>query len=88
MPITSADKKTIIEKFSKHEKDTGSSEVQIAIVSQKINNLTEHFKHFKKDNNSKRGLLRLIGRRRRLLRYLQKVNPSSYHNIITKLKLK
>ena len=88
MPITSADKKTIIGKFAKHEKDTGSSEVQIAIMSQKINNLTEHFKQFKKDNNSKRGLLRLIGRRRRLLRYLQATNPTGYHNVLTKLKLK
>ncbi|MGA2142908.1 MAG: 30S ribosomal protein S15 [Brevinematales bacterium] len=88
MSITSTDKKTIIGKFARHEKDTGSSEVQIAIMSQKISNLTEHFKQFKKDNNSKRGLLRLIGRRRRLMRYLQATNPASFHNIQTKLKLK
>ncbi len=88
MSITSADKKTVIDKFARHEKDTGSAEVQIAVMTQKIANLTEHFKKFKKDNNSKRGLLRLIGRRRRLLRYLQSVNPANYHTVTTKLKIK
>ncbi len=88
MPITSTEKKTMMGKFAKHEKDTGSAEVQIAVITQKINNLTEHFKQFKKDNNSKRGLLRLIGRRKRLMRYLQATNPEIYHTVLTKLKLK
>ncbi len=88
MPLTRAEKKTVIQEYAKHEKDTGSTEVQIAIMSQKIAHLTEHFKVFKKDNNSKRGLMRLIGRRRRLLRYLQKVSPERYHNLAKKLGIK
>lgn len=88
MPRTSTQKKTTIQKFARHEKDTGSPEVQIAIMTQRIANLTEHFKHFSKDNNSKRGLLRLIGRRKRLLQYLQVKNPTSYKEVIEKLKIK
>jgi small subunit ribosomal protein S15 len=83
-----ADKKSVIKEYQKNEKDTGSSEVQIAIMTQKIANLTEHFKSFKKDNNSKRGLVRIIGRRKRLMRYLKKVNPESYANLTKKLGLK
>jgi small subunit ribosomal protein S15 len=88
MPLTSAEKKTVIQKFAKHEKDTGSTEVQIAIMTQKIAHLTEHFKLFKKDNNSKRGLMRLIGRRKRLMRYLQKISPERYNAISNKLGIK
>jgi small subunit ribosomal protein S15 len=83
-----ADKKSVIKEYQKNEKDTGSSEVQIAIMTQRISNLTEHFKSFKKDNNSKRGLVRIIGRRKRLMRYLKKVNPESYAALTKKLGLK
>lgn len=83
-----ADKKSVIKEFAKNEKDTGSSEVQIAIMTQRIASLTEHFKKFKKDNNSKRGLVRIIGRRKRLMRYLKRVNPESYSALIKKLGLK
>ena len=79
------DKKTLITDFGKNEKDTGSTEVQIALMTLKIAQLTEHFKKFKKDNNSKRGLLRLIGRRKRLIRYLKDTNPESYTNLEKKL---
>lgn len=88
MPITSTDKKEQIQKFAQHEKDTGSCEVQIAIMTQKIANLTEHFKAFKKDNNSKRGLMRLIGRRKRLLRYLHANSPERYSALTKKLGIK
>ncbi|MGC8765578.1 MAG: 30S ribosomal protein S15 [Brevinematia bacterium] len=80
-------KKGIMSKFSRHEKDTGSPEVQIALMTERIKNLTEHFKKFPKDNNSKRGLLRLIGRRKRLLRYLERVNPAAFHEIKSKLEI-
>lgn len=85
MSFTSEVKKKIVNEFSRHEKDTGSPEVQIALMSQRIKNLTEHFKNFPKDNNSKRGLLRLIGRRKRLLRYLEKTDSLKYAEITKKL---
>ncbi len=85
MSFTSEVKKKVITDFSRHEKDTGSPEVQIALMSERIKNLTEHFKNFPKDNNSKRGLLRLIGRRKRLLRYLEKTDPLKYAEITKKL---
>lgn len=88
MPSKVADKKSVIKEFAKNEKDTGSSEVQIALMTQRIAKLTEHFKSFKKDNNSKRGLVRIIGRRKRLMRYLKKVNPESYASLTKKLGLK
>lgn len=85
MSFTAEVKKKVITDFSRHEKDTGSPEVQIALMSERIKNLTEHFKKFPKDNNSKRGLLRLIGRRKRLLRYLEKTDPLKYAEITKKL---
>jgi small subunit ribosomal protein S15 len=88
MSITSTDKKEVIQKFAQSEKDTGSPEVQIAVMTQKISNLTEHFKKFKKDNNSKRGLMRLIGRRRRLLRYLQSISVDRHSSLTQKLGIK
>ena len=88
MPLTNAETKKVMKEFAKNEKDTGSSEVQIALMTKKIAHLTEHFKQFKKDNNSKRGLMRLIGRRRRLMRYLQRVNPDRYHAMTSKLGIK
>jgi len=87
MSITSDVKRKVIDSFKRHEKDTGSPEVQIALMTERIKNLTEHFKKFPKDNNSKRGLLRLIGRRKRLLSYLEKKNPSKYREIVSKLQV-
>lgn len=84
-----AEKKTqLIQEFRKSEKDSGSTEVQIAILTERINNLTEHFKVNKKDNNSRRGLLIIIGRRRSLLNYLKRKNEQSYLELITKLGIR
>jgi small subunit ribosomal protein S15 len=86
--LTKEEKDKIIRKFKTHESDTGSPEVQIAILSTEINQLTDHLKEHKKDFSSRRGLLRKVGLRRRLLRYLQKENQKSYEELIKKLKLK
>lgn len=81
-------KETIIKKFRVHESDSGSSEVQIAILTEEIKELTAHLKTHKKDFSSRRGLLRKIGQRRRLLKFLEKDNPQSYESLVKKLKLK
>jgi small subunit ribosomal protein S15 len=81
-------KEKIIEKFKTHENDTGSTEVQIAILTEEIKQLLGHLKTHKKDNSSRRGLLRKVNERRRLLKYLENENPKSYLNIIATLKLK
>jgi len=81
-------KDAVIKKFKTHASDTGSAEVQIAILSEEIKELTEHLKSHKKDFSSRRGLLRKVGLRRRLLRFLEKDNYTSYENLVKKLKLK
>jgi len=81
-------KSGIISKFQHDEKDTGSPEVQIAIFSERINYLTEHFKTHKKDHHSRRGLLKLVGKRRRLLAYLKDTDPERYKAIVEKLNLR
>jgi small subunit ribosomal protein S15 len=81
-------KKEIIERFKLHEKDTGSPEVQVAILSNRISYLTDHFKTHKKDHHSRRGLLKLVGQRRRLLNYLRKIDISRYQNVIKELGLR
>ncbi|KKQ27569.1 MAG: 30S ribosomal protein S15 [Candidatus Magasanikbacteria bacterium GW2011_GWC2_37_14] len=86
--LDKAKKLKIIKKFQTHEGDTGSSEVQIAILTAEIEELSEHLKVHAKDHSSRRGLLRKVGERRRLLRYLQKENPTSYEELGKKLKLK
>ena len=78
----------IIKNHSRHEKDTGSSEVQVAILSARITDLTEHFKSHNKDHHSRRGLLKLVGRRRKLLEYLKKNNLESYKRLIQSLGLR
>ena len=78
----------IIQKFAVHEGDTGSPEVQIALLSARINHLTEHLKVHKKDFHSRRGLLQLVGQRRRLLNYVKKQNVDRYRKIITELGLR
>jgi len=80
--------KKIIDSLKLNAKDTGSSEVQIGLLSEKINNLTNHFKKNKNDKHSTRGLLFAVNRRKRLLKYLKSNNSESYKNILTKLKLR
>jgi small subunit ribosomal protein S15 len=83
------EKKTeVINRFKTHAKDTGSAPVQIAVLCEQINQLNEHFKSHKKDNHSRRGMLMLIGKRRRLLDYLQKTDPKKYEETINKLDLR
>jgi small subunit ribosomal protein S15 len=81
-------KSKIIDEFKVHARDTGSAEVQIAILTERINSLGEHFKQHQKDFNSRRGLLSLVGRRRRLLDYLKKKDFKKYEEIINKLNLR
>ncbi|MBE9521201.1 MAG: 30S ribosomal protein S15 [Proteobacteria bacterium] len=81
-------KNEIIEKFKIHDTDTGSSEVQIALLSERITYLTEHFKVHKKDHHSRRGLLKLVGQRRRLLQYLKQKDISKYRSIIQELGIR
>lgn len=81
-------KQEIIEKFKTHATDTGSSEVQIALLSDRIKYLTEHFKTHKKDHHSRRGLLKLVGQRRRLLQYLKQKDISKYRAIIQELGIR
>jgi len=80
--------KKIIDSLKLHAKDVGSSEVQIGLLSTKINNLSDHFKKNKNDKHSTRGLLFAVNRRKRLLKYLKSNNSESYKNILTKLKLR
>ena len=80
--------KKIIDSLKLHPKDVGSSEVQIGLLSEKINNLTNHFKKNKNDKHSTRGLLFAVNRRKQLLEYLKSNNSESYKNILTKLKLR
>jgi len=81
MALDSAVKKEIISKFARNDKDTGSTEVQIALLTKRIKDLTEHLKINKKDHSSRLGLLKLVGQRRRLLRYLRKKDFNSYNEI-------
>jgi small subunit ribosomal protein S15 len=81
-------KETIVSDYKTHDGDTGSSHVQIALLTQRINELTEHFKVHKKDNHSRRGLLKMVSRRRKLLDYLKRQNIGDYHDIIQKLGLR
>jgi len=82
------DKKKIINSLKINSKDVGSSEIQIGLLSEKIDNLTDHFKKNKNDKHSSRGLLFAVNRRKRLLEYLKKNNSESYKNILTKLNLR
>jgi len=81
-------KSKIIDEFKVHARDTGSAEVQIAILTERINVLGDHFKHHKNDFNSRRGLLLLVGRRRRLLNYLKKRDVKKYEEVLGKLSLR
>ena len=81
-------KSEIIEKYKRDEKDTGSPEVQIALLTKRINELTEHLKVHQKDNHSRRGLLKMVGKRRNLLNYLAKKDVNRYREIVEKLGLR
>ena len=88
MSLTKVEKQTIIEDFGSTTKDTGSTEVQIALLTKRIQHLTDHFKINKKDHNSRRGLLKLVGQRRKLLKYLQRSDLEKYREILTQLNLR
>ena len=88
MVLTSKDKQEIIESFKIHEKDTGSSNVQIALLTKRIDHLTDHFKVHPKDHHSRRGLLKMVGQRRRLLNYLKRKDAAQYRVIIQQLGLR
>ena len=88
MSITKENKKNLINEFSKNDKDTGSTSVQIAVLTERIKNLTEHFKTHKKDDHSKRGLVLLVNKRKKLLNYLSRKNKSEYSDLIKKLNIR
>ena len=88
MPLHPNEKKIIIDDFKKHDSDTGSPEVQIALLTRRINDLTQHFKTHKHDHHSRRGLLKLVGQRRRLLDYLKAKEVSRYRDVIQRLGIR
>ncbi|TVS12958.1 MAG: 30S ribosomal protein S15 [Planctomycetaceae bacterium] len=88
MTITKERKQELIQEYKKDDQDTGSPEVQIAILTTRINNLTEHMRTHKKDYATRRGLLAMVSRRRRLLDYLRKLEPQRYLNIIGRLGIR
>ncbi len=88
MTFNQKDKETVIQQYSRHEKDTGSPEVQISLLTERITNLTEHFKTHKKDHHSRRGLLILVSQRRSLLNYIKSRNLTRYRELIKELGLR
>lgn len=88
MVMTKEDKNNIITKFQQSPSDTSSPQVQVALLTNKLNYLTEHFKKNKKDNHSRRGLLKMVGQRRRLLNYLSRKNNDAYKSLISELGIR
>jgi len=88
MPLAAEQKKAIIEKFRTHDNDTGSPAVQVALLTERIRYLTEHFKTHVKDHHSRRGLLKLVGQRRRLLNYLKASDSAMYQKVIADLGIR
>ena len=88
MALAKEAKERIVTDFRTHEGDTGSPQVQIALLSQRINELTEHFKTHKKDNHSRRGLLKMVSQRRSLLDYLKRKDIERYHEVVNRLGLR
>ncbi|HVV62907.1 MAG TPA: 30S ribosomal protein S15 [Pseudolabrys sp.] len=88
MSVTTGRKAEVIKQYAKKAGDTGSPQVQVAILSERINNLTEHFKSHVKDNHSRRGLLKMVGQRRTLLDYLRRTDEKSYKDLIEKLNIR
>ena len=86
--MTQAEKTAIMQEYALHEGDTGSPEVQIAVLTKRINDLTEHLKVHKKDHHSRRGLLKMVGQRRNLLNYLMRVDIERYRTLIAKLGIR
>ena len=88
MELVSGMKADIVKEYQHHDRDTGSSEVQIALLTNRINYLTEHFRTHKKDHHSRHGLLKMVSRRRRLLGYLHRVDATRYRSLLGQLKLR
>jgi small subunit ribosomal protein S15 len=88
MALSKEEAASLVSKFGKNEKDTGASEVQVALLTERINQLTGHCKQFKKDKSSQRGLLILVGKRRRILKYLQRTDLEKYRSLIKELGLR
>lgn len=88
MPLTAEDKSQILNDYKIHEKDTGSPEIQIALLTKRITELTEHLKAHKKDHSSRRGLLKMVGKRNALLKYLTREDRARYQQIIGRLGLR
>jgi small subunit ribosomal protein S15 len=88
MSLTQEKKQELIQKFGRSEGDTGSAEVQIALLTERINELTEHLRSHRKDHHSRRGLLMLVGKRRRLLRYLERADLDRYREVVADLGLR
>ncbi|MCE1196474.1 30S ribosomal protein S15 [bacterium] len=88
MALTKEDKAQVVLEYGKNEKNTGSIETQVALLTKRIVELTEHFKIHKKDTNSRRGLLKLVGQRRKLLKYLQRTNLEGYRALVEKLQIR
>ena len=88
MALDSAKKQEVVAKYGRNESDTGSSEVQIALLTTRISELTEHLKIFKKDHASRLGLLKLVGKRRRLMKYYKRTNKEAYLNLVESLQIR
>ncbi len=88
MPLAKETKAQILTDFRSHDADTGSSQIQVALLSKRINELTEHFKIHKKDNHSRRGLLKMVSQRRSLLDYLKRTDIERYHEVVARLGLR
>ena len=88
MPISNEDKKKYVEQFGKDSNDTGSSEVQVAILTHRIRELTEHVKIHKKDHHTRRGLVMLVAKRKKMMKYLMRSNSASYLNVIKELSIR
>lgn len=88
MTLTTDRKEAIIKEFGRHDKDTGSPEVQVALLTERISQLTEHLKTHKHDEHSRRGLLKLVGQRRRHLRYISNQDPDAYRALLSRLGLR
>ncbi|MDP6684547.1 MAG: 30S ribosomal protein S15 [Candidatus Marinimicrobia bacterium] len=88
MTLTVEKKKEIIKKIGEDEKDTGSSQVQVALLTERIRDLTEHLKFHKRDNHSRHGLVKLVSKRKKHLKYLRRTNPENYKSVIKELKIR
>ena len=88
MPLTTEENESIVSKFGENKMDTGSAAVQIALLTSRIRQLTDHTTKHKKDNHSRRGLVLLVGQRNRLMKYLQKTDLEKYENVVNELKIR